>query len=64
VSKRNAKQPAEPVAYSEAVERGPILSSRPGCTTTVWRDGEVYRTDQFGRTRQRPSINPIPTSQE
>jgi hypothetical protein len=27
--------------------------------TTVWRDGEVYRTDRFHRTRQRPNIAPI-----
>lgn len=31
-------------------------------TTTVWNDGEVYRTDRFHRTRSMPSVTAIPPS--
>jgi len=27
-------------------------------TTVVWSDGEVWRTDRFGRTRQMPDTLP------
>ena len=31
-------------------------------TTIIWSDGEVLRTDRFGRTVVRPSIAPAPAT--
>ena len=32
----------------------------PGEVTTIWRDGEVLRTDTWQRVRSLPSIAPLP----
>jgi hypothetical protein len=38
----------------------PVLSERPGAVTTIWRDGEIYRTDPWGRTKRLRPIAPVP----
>lgn len=29
-------------------------------TTTAWKNGEVHRTDRFGRTKMIQAANPVP----
>lgn len=61
-----AQAKATPNAVSEqiaerAADVGPqaIQSDRPGHVTTVWRNGQVLRADQFGRVEVLPSVAPI-----
>lgn len=48
-----------PAELPRAVLDGPILSSRLVSVTTIWRDGEVVRSDPWGRLKPLPSIQPI-----
>ena len=50
---------SQPIKLPPAVLEGPILSNRPASVTTIWRDGEVVRTDAWGRSMVMPAIAPV-----
>lgn len=43
----------------QCVLDGVIQSNKPTSVTTIWRDGDVVRTDAWGRSRVRASVRPI-----
>lgn len=46
----------------QCVRDGVIRSDRPGDVTTVWRDGQVFRTDRFNRTFVQEPIRALADS--
>ena len=56
-----ARKPGAPAAMPETLPRvlaAPTIRERTE-TTTIWRDGEIWREDHNCKRRQLPSIAPI-----
>ena len=56
-----ARKPGAPAAMPETLPRvlaTPTIRERTE-TTTIWRDGEIWREDYNGKRQQLPSISPI-----
>lgn len=50
-----------PLAKPASTEQAAIQSNRPTSITTIWADGEVYRTDAWNRTKRLNDIRPTQT---
>ena len=56
-----ARKPGAPAAMPETLPRvlaAPTIRERTE-TTTIWRDGEIWREDHNGKRQRLPSIAPI-----
>jgi len=58
-----ARKPQAPAAMPDSLRRvlAPTIRERTE-TTTIWRDGEIWREDYNGKRQRLPSTSPIPSS--
>jgi hypothetical protein len=59
-----ARKPQSPAAMPDSLRRvlaAPTIRERTE-TTTIWRDGEIWREDYNGKRQRLPSMFPIPFS--
>lgn len=54
----DARKPQAPAAMPESLRRVLSAPDERTETTTIWRDGEIWR-ESAGKRRQLPSINPL-----